>query len=134
MNDIAPDPTRPHLSLLIADDHEDAAELLAMLLRDDGHSVEVAHDGKTALDMAQRLRPDVLLLDIRMPVMDGNTVARRVRETLPDARMLMLAVTGQGSAQEKAEARAAGFDRHFTKPVDTNDLRACIAEWGRSMA
>ncbi len=134
MNDIAPGSAQPHLRMLIADDHEDAAELLAMLMREEGYSVDVAHDGRTALAMAQRERPDVVLLDIRMPGMDGNAVARNLRATLPGARMLMVAVTGQGSPAEQVEARASGFDHHFTKPVDTNDLRACIANWSRSMA
>lgn len=125
---------QPPLRLLIADDHEDAVELLAMLLREDGHSVDVAHNGRTALELAQRHCPDVVLLDINMPGMDGHAVARHLRASLPDARMLMVAVTGQGSADDVAEARAAGFDQHFTKPVDTKVLRTCIANWSRAMA
>lgn len=125
---------QPPLRLLIADDHEDAVELLAMLLREDGHNVDVAHNGRTALELAQRLRPDVVLLDINMPGMDGHAVARHLRASLPHARMLMVAVTGRGSADDIAEAHAAGFDQHFTKPVDTHILRTCIANWSRAMA
>lgn len=126
MDDLEPP---PHLRLLIADDNPDAAELLALVMGQAGHTVHIAHDGHAALALAQRLRPDVLVLDVRMPGMNGHVVARRLRECLPDARMLLLALTGQGSAEDKAEARAAGFHRHFTKPADVHELLACIARW-----
>lgn len=117
------------LLLLIADDNQDAAESLGMLLWIEGHAVHITHDGETALAIARQIRPDVLMLDIGLPGMDGNSVARRVRESLPDARMLMVAVTGRGSDEDKETTRAAGFDHHFTKPVDLNALRKSIARW-----
>ena len=82
-----------------------------------------------ATAMAQRLRPQVAILDIGMPGMDGNTVARCIRDSLPDERMLMVAVTGRGLAQDRAHTRAAGFDHHFTKPVALGELFGRLVSW-----
>lgn len=129
MNASVPAGAQPPLHLLIADDDRDGAELLAMFMRSEGHCVDLAHDGESALLMVLHLRPDVVLLDIGMPRLDGLSVARRLREELPGARMLLLAVTGRDSAEDKALARAAGFDHHFVKPADPSHLQACIADW-----
>jgi PAS domain S-box-containing protein len=108
--------------VLIADDNRDAAESLAMLLEMDGHTVTVMHDGSQALASIESSRPDVALLDIGMPEIDGYEVARRVRGDTRNQQMLLIAVTGWGQETDKARATAAGFDLHFTKPVEPQQL------------
>ncbi len=104
--------------VLIADDNRDAAESLAMLLRIDGHEVTVVYDGPQALTMLLQVRPEVALLDIGMPGLDGYEVAQRVRHGPLGSAITLIAVTGWGQDRDKAQARQAGFDHHFTKPVD----------------
>jgi CheY-like chemotaxis protein len=108
--------------VLIADDNRDAAESLAMLLEIEGHAVTVVHDGKQALAAIETSRPDVALLDIGMPEIDGYEVARQVRGDSRGQRTLLIAITGWGQEQDKARAMAAGFDLHFTKPVEPERL------------
>lgn len=117
------------LNLLIADDNRDAAESLALLMELDGHVVHIANDGRQALAMAEQLRPDVSILDIGMPGLDGNAVARSIRDSMPDQRMLLVAVTGRSNEVDRARARAAGFDQYFTKPVALGTLMSCIVQW-----
>jgi PAS domain S-box-containing protein len=108
--------------VLIADDNRDAAESLAMLLQMDGHVVTVVHDGEQALAKIEEMRPEVALLDIGMPELDGYEVARRVRFDTRIRNMFLIAVTGWGQESDKARAAAAGFDLHFTKPVEPQKL------------
>ncbi|HYJ39861.1 MAG TPA: PAS domain S-box protein, partial [Steroidobacteraceae bacterium] len=108
--------------VLIADDNRDAAESLAMLLEIEGHSVTVVHDGQQALAAIEAARPDVALLDIGMPEMDGYEVARQVRGDSRSRSTLLIALTGWGQEQDKARAMGAGFDMHFTKPVEPQRL------------
>jgi PAS domain S-box-containing protein len=108
--------------VLIADDNRDAAQSLAMLLEMDGHSVTVVHDGRQALASIEASRPDVALLDIGMPEVDGYQVARRVRGDTRYTQMLLIAVTGWGQESDKARAMGAGFDLHFTKPLEPTSL------------
>ena len=124
-----PAPAGSGLRLLIADDNRDAAESLALLMELDGHVVHIANDGSQALEMAQSLQPDVSILDIGMPGMDGNTVARCIRDAMPDQPMLLVAVTGRSNDIDRARARAAGFDQYFTKPVALGTLMSCIVQW-----
>ena len=109
-------------SVLIADDNRDAADSLAMLLEIEGHSVKVVHDGEQALAAIEESRPEVALLDIGMPEMDGYEVARRVRGDSRSRQTLLIAITGWGQEQDKARAISAGFDLHFTKPVEPQRL------------
>jgi PAS domain S-box-containing protein len=108
--------------VLIADDNRDAAESLAMLLEIEGHSVTVVHDGLQALAAIEASRPEVALLDIGMPQIDGYEVARRVRGDSRNRQTLLIAITGWGQEQDKARAMAAGFDLHFTKPIEPQKL------------
>ncbi|MEO8017043.1 MAG: PAS domain S-box protein [Pseudomonadota bacterium] len=108
--------------VLIADDNCDAAESLAMLLEMDGHSVTVVHDGRQALASIEASQPDIALLDIGMPEFDGYEVARRVRLDTRGQQTLLIAVTGWGQESDKARAKAAGFDMHFTKPIEPDTL------------
>jgi len=103
--------------VLIADDNRDAAESLAVLLRFEGHEVRVVHDGKQALAAFHDLNPEVALLDIGMPELDGYEVARQVRQGTLGRAVTLVAVTGWGQQSDKARALAAGFNHHFTKPV-----------------
>lgn len=110
--------------VLIVDDNEDAAELLREILCCLGHHVEVAYDGATALKVAEAFRPDVALLDIGMPVMNGYELAARLRKSAgPTPRLI--AITGYGA---DAMAGEEGFDQHLIKPFDVNRLRELIAQ------
>jgi CheY-like chemotaxis protein len=104
--------------VLIADDNRDAAESLAVLLRMHGHEVTVAYDGPQALALLTQVHPEVALLDIGMPGLNGYEVARRVRQGPLGRTITLIAVTGWGQDRDKAQAHLAGFDHHFTKPVD----------------
>jgi CheY-like chemotaxis protein len=116
------------LRILIADDNEDAAEVLQHLLEISGHTVAVAHDGQTALDKARHFLPELALLDIGMPRMNGYELAGLLRQ-LPELRSTRLvAVTGWGMESERARALAAGFDRHLTKPINVQDLNDVVSE------
>jgi CheY-like chemotaxis protein len=106
----------------VADDNRDAAESLAMLLRMDGHEVSVATDGTQAVQMFAALQPEFAILDIGMPGMNGYEVARRMRKESQGRALRLIAVTGWGQQTDKALAFAAGFDHHFTKPLEPDRL------------
>ncbi|MEO8064579.1 MAG: PAS domain S-box protein [Pseudomonadota bacterium] len=108
--------------VLIADDNRDAADSLAMLLEMEGHDVTVVHDGRQALASIERLEPEVALLDIGMPEFDGYEVARRVRQRPSGRGVTLIAVTGWGQEADRARAIEAGFNMHFTKPVEPERL------------
>jgi CheY-like chemotaxis protein len=112
--------------VLIADDNVDAAESLALLLRFSGHCVVVAHDGLAALRLAARERPDVVVLDIGMPGMNGYEVARSLRREDWGRALRLIAVTGWGQDEDKRRAAAAGFDTHLTKPFEPEHLEALV--------
>lgn len=112
--------------ILVADDNLDAAESLATLLEFHGHQVQFVHDGESALQALETFRPDVALLDIGMPKLDGYEVARRARQMSWGGKLKLLALTGWGHDQDRREALAAGFDRHFVKPVAIEELLAYL--------
>jgi len=116
----------PLRRILIVDDDIDAAEALGELLRDCGHEVATARDGPQALDRARLHRPDVVLLDISMPDMDGYDVAKRMRGELGLCDALLVALSGYGEDRHRRLAREAGFDRHVTKPVDAAKLEELL--------
>lgn len=116
--------------VLIADDNEDAAESLATLLRLDGHDVKVAHDGAEALAYFEEGQPEVVILDIGMPGLDGYGVARRIRQGSLGRAVTLIAVTGWGQDNDKAKALAAGFNHHFTKPVEPERLSELLRAAG----
>jgi len=113
--------------VLVADDNTDAGESLAMLLRLDGHHVELAQNGPEALDLFERMKPEIAILDIGMPGLSGYDVARRIRQNNGKDGVLLIALTGWGQESDKARAAAAGFDHHFTKPVEPSILSALIS-------
>ncbi len=104
--------------VLIADDNQDAAETLGMLLEIEGHRVRVVHDGRSAIAAFAEFEPEVALLDIGMPQLNGYEVARHVREKLKARTVTLIALTGWGQERDKELALAAGFNHHFTKPVE----------------
>jgi CheY-like chemotaxis protein len=111
------------LSVLVVDDYPDAAETLAVLLRLYGHVPVIARCGCEAVHVACRRRPDVVLLDIGLPDVDGFEVARLLRAGC-GSRMLLIAVTGRHNPEERY--REAGFDHHFLKPFEPADLRTIL--------
>jgi len=114
--------------ILVADDNQDAANSLAMILEMDGHEVRVAHDGRAALSVAQTFRPDTVLLDIGMPQLNGYEVARALRQEPWGAGITLIALTGWGQESDRQKAIDAGFDRHLTKPIDPGALESLLAE------
>ena len=116
------------LCVLLVDDDEDSAEGLSALLAADGHEVRTAGDGPAALALAESFAPDVVLLDIGLPGVDGLEVARRLRELPATRASFVAALTGYDEPSHKARVRAAGCDAHLSKPVDVARVRALLLE------
>jgi signal transduction histidine kinase/ActR/RegA family two-component response regulator len=116
----------PRRRILVVDDNVDAAQSLAMLLRLRGHDVQTAFGGSEALLAAKNNEPDLVFLDIGMPVMDGYEVARRLRAQF-GSELMIIALTGWGTDQDRQRSREAGFDQHMTKPVDLAALEEALA-------
>ena len=112
--------------VLVADDNRDAALTLRALLELDGHEVHVAHDGQSALEIAERLQPQIAILDIGMPKLNGYEIARRIRSAAWGPGMRLVALTGWGQEGDRQRALAAGFDEHVTKPVDPHELKGLL--------
>ncbi len=112
----------PPRRVLIVDDNEDGALSLAKILSLSGHATHTAHDGQEAIEMAERLRPDVVLLDIGLPRLNGYEACRRIREQPWGKEMLLVAVTGWGADTYRHRSTEAGFDTHVVKPVDLDTL------------
>ena len=115
------------MRVLVVDDNVDAAEMLAEWLGTIGHGVRVAGDGPTALEVAANFRPDVALLDIGLPVMDGYEVARRLRELPGCKRTRLIALTGYGQESDYDRSRRAGFEDHLVKPVDLDAIERAVS-------
>jgi CheY-like chemotaxis protein len=110
------------------DDNRDVADSCALLLALTGHDVRAVYDGPTALAEAQAFRPDVVLLDLGMPGMDGFEVARRLRQQ-PDLKdVALVAMTGWGQEDDRRRTREAGFTQHLTKPVEPETLKEVLAQ------
>src|SRR4051812_585821 len=117
---------KPSRRLLVVDDNVDAAASQAALLRVLGHEVEVAYDGETALEKARAFRPDIVLLDLGMPGMDGYEVARRLRASDAGRELKLVAQTGWAQEEDRRRTREAGFDAHLAKPVDVTLLQLVL--------
>jgi CheY-like chemotaxis protein len=115
------------LRILIADDNRDAANSLAMLLRMDGHDIQLAFDGDEAVALTAQFHPQVLLLDIGMPKRNGYEVAQTVRAQHSLAPMVLIALTGWGKSEDRDRALSSGFDHHLTKPIDLDDVRELLS-------
>lgn len=112
--------------ILVADDNQDAADSLAMLLQSTGHDVRTAHGGHSALVLANEFHPDIALLDVGMPDLNGHEVASKLRQTSWGKAIRLIAITGWGQEEDKRRALEAGFDHHLTKPVDFQRLEALL--------
>jgi two-component system CheB/CheR fusion protein len=121
-----PQPIGRH-RVLVVEDNVYAAKSFATLLRLDGHEVQVAHDGIEALGMAEAFRPDVILLDIGLPGIDGYEVARRLRAQTKFNDTQIIAMTGYGQPEDRRRSREAGIDHHLVKPVKIDFVRALLA-------
>ncbi|HEX7811046.1 MAG TPA: ATP-binding protein [Burkholderiales bacterium] len=121
----APSNTR---RVLVVDDNRDGAESLAMFLQIGGHDVRTAYDGEEAVSAAETFRPEIVLLDIGMPKLNGYDACRRIRESDWGRNMVLIAQTGWGQEEDKRRTKEAGFDDHLVKPVDPMALMKMVAE------
>lgn len=112
--------------ILVVDDNVDAAQSMSMLLEMSGHEVTCAYDGAGALKTAFDFRPDVVVLDIGLPGMDGFEVARQMRADPRTAGCTLIALTGYGRSEDRERSAMSGFDHHLVKPVDPNALEALL--------
>ena len=124
-----PPAASPGIRILIADDNEDSVTTLSWSLSHAGHEVRTASDGVAAVEVATQFRPQLALLDIGMPRLNGYDAARQIRKALGN-EVTLVAVTGWGQEEDKRRAREAGFDRHVTKPIDIETLDRMVAEVG----
>jgi len=111
----------------VVDDNVDSADSIAVLLQVSGHEVRVSYSGQEALETAAEYQPDIVLLDIGLPGMDGYEVARRLREHPQLKEVKLIAVTGYGQDADRVQSKEAGFDYHFGKPVDAQKLQDVLA-------
>jgi PAS domain S-box-containing protein len=116
------------LRVMVVDDNADAADTLAMVLQQMGAEVRTVYDGATALRMCESFQPQLVLLDVGMPHMNGYDVVRAIRQLKSCGKPVIAAVTGWGQEADKARAREAGFDRHYTKPINETALRELVTE------
>ena len=127
-------PARPEVTgkrILIVDDNNDAADSLAELLRDVGHEVAVAYSPVAALEMVESFRPQVAVLDIGLPVMDGYELAARLRTNRRLADCRLIALSGYGQSHDLDRSETGGFEHHLVKPVDFAKLTRMVADDGQ---
>jgi two-component system, OmpR family, response regulator len=127
--DGVPGESRRPRRVLLVDDSVDAAEAMSMLLETLGHEVGVMHDGPSALAMVDDFAPEVVILDIGLPGMNGFEVARELRTRAVTKTALLIALTGYGADSDRQQAHDAGFDHHLVKPVSFTAVEAVIAEF-----
>ncbi len=125
---------RPVLRVLIADDNADQADGLALLLQMEGDDVRISYDGPGVLEAARDFRPQVVLLDIGMPGLDGYQVARRLRESPETRHALLVATTGWGQEEDLRRSREAGFDHHLTKPFEPALIEKLLADYSATIS
>jgi len=114
------------LRVLLVDDNQDAASSMSVMLQTDGHTTRAVHSAESAIEEACDFKPDVVLLDIGLPGMDGYAAARRLRQLVPSARLI--ALTGYGRAEDRRRAEEAGFDGHLLKPVEPAALGKMLGQ------
>jgi CheY-like chemotaxis protein len=119
------------LRILVVDDNRDAIDSLELLLGGEGYDVSVAYDGESAVSLATTMQPDVVLLDIGLPGMDGYAVASTLRQRLGDAALRIIAVTGYGQPESRKRSQSAGFDLHLVKPIDFEGLLDVLSQYRR---
>ena len=116
------------LRILVVDDNRDSAKSMAILLKFKGHTTHTAYDGLEAVEAAVTFRPDVVLLDIGLPTLNGHEVCRRIREQTSDKTIKLIALTGWGQDEDRQKTAEAGFDAHLVKPVDFDQLLKLLAK------
>jgi two-component system, chemotaxis family, CheB/CheR fusion protein len=121
------EPSTRTLRILVVDDNVDSADSLATLLQISGNETALAHDGLAAVKMAEQFRPDVVLMDIGLPRLDGHEAARRIREQSWGKEVVLVALTGWGQEEDRRRSKEAGFDEHMVKPVDYETLMHFLA-------
>lgn len=119
-------PSRPR-RIVVVEDHDDARDALQILLTLQGHEVRTASDGLTGVALILEVQPDVALIDVGLPGLDGYAVARRVRQGAKSPEIRLVAVTGYGQPYDRSRAREAGFDLHLTKPVSPEDIGEALS-------
>ncbi|MEX2148347.1 MAG: response regulator [Candidatus Rokuibacteriota bacterium] len=119
----------PGQTILLVEDHADAREALQVLLELEGYAVVTAAEGLAALDIARTRHPDIALIDIGLPGLDGYEVARRL-VAAGGPRPILVALTGYSQPEDRRDAEAAGFDAHLVKPVDPADLARLLTTLG----
>jgi signal transduction histidine kinase/ActR/RegA family two-component response regulator len=129
---MTPDPAAAAtgLRILVVDDNRDAADMLAMFLQISGHETHTAHDGVEAIEATTRLQPDLVLLDIGLPRLNGYEAGRRIREQHKSGRPVLVALSGWGQDEDRRRSEEAGFDAHLVKPVDEIALRKLLLDLG----
>jgi CheY-like chemotaxis protein len=131
------DTTEPSPSkrrILVADDNRDVVESFQIMLRILGHEVQTALDGEEAIEKAEQFRPDVIVLDVGMPMLDGYETASRIRQRPWSRDVVLIAVTGWGNDKDKLKSAAAGFDVHLVKPVDATTILEALEQVDQSKA
>ena len=116
--------------ILVVDDNPDTVMSLAILLEQSGNEVQTAHDGLEAVAAAETFRPDIVLLDLGLPKLNGYETARRIREKPWGKTMLLVAMTGWGQPEARRKSAEAGFNEHLVKPVDQVDLMKLLVRTG----
>lgn len=117
----------PARRVLVVDDTVASAKMLSLLVRHLGpYEVEMAHDGTSAIEMAAAFSPDIMMLDLSLPKMDGYEVAQALRLNRGFDAMLLVAVTGHGEEEHRRKSKAAGFDEHVVKPMDLDTLKRML--------
>ena len=116
------------LRILVVDDNVDSAESLNILMTLEGHEAEMVHDGINAMKKAEEFRPDVILLDIGLPGMNGYEVARQIRKQSWGEKMALIALTGWGQNEDRERSKEAGFDTHLVKPIEHRVLNLLLEE------
>ena len=125
--------SRPCRRVLLVDDNADAREMYAMVLQADGHEVFQAEDGAGAVATFRAVRPEIAVVDIGLPLMDGYEVARQIRAEPGGRDVMLIALTGYGFPEDRERSRAAGFDRHLVKPAMPDDLRRELDQFGQTV-
>lgn len=118
--------------ILVVDDNQDSAHSLALLLKLAGHEAHIANDGVEAVEAAAKFQPDVILLDIGLPKLNGYEAARRIREQRGEKGLVIVALTGWGQEEDRRRSEEAGFDAHMVKPMDHDALAKLLEELGAS--
>ncbi len=116
-------------TVLVVDDNVDAADSLALLLEKVGLHVLVAYDGRSALDRFGEQRPDAVVMDIGLPIMDGYETARQMRAQQGASPLLIIALTGWGHPEDRKRSEAAGFDHHLVKPVLPSEIHGLLSQF-----